>query len=196
MEMAGPKPISAMAFHPDGTALVLASGKVIRYWDARTAKLNGPAVSHDEEIVSMAFSGDGRYLVVAGQRMVGIRSYQDGVLVHSHHVGMPVFALAFSRSGDHIMAGPSLGQMDGRVWCSRSGNSRPSAGRLFSSNFAATRAGDGPWLVVRGQDKSLRVYDGKTLRSIGSAIMPSDDVRLGDARCFGVSRKMEAEWSA
>ena len=56
----------SVAFSPDGTRVVTASGdKTARVWDAAAGKTLPPALEHQAEVVSVAFSPDGTRVATA-----------------------------------------------------------------------------------------------------------------------------------
>ncbi|MEV6756657.1 helix-turn-helix domain-containing protein [Streptomyces sp. NPDC051214] len=63
----GPRPISALAYSPDGRILAVAAGATVQLWDtASTQPLGGGLLTTGDTTTSLTFSDDGRSLTVRG----------------------------------------------------------------------------------------------------------------------------------
>ncbi|MFE6844007.1 trypsin-like peptidase domain-containing protein [Streptomyces sp. NPDC057686] len=108
------KPVSSVAFRPDGH--VLATGSTdgsVRMWDVKTGNLLRTPSGHTDEVGSVAFSPDGRTLATGS--LDGTVKLWDGdtgrhrsTLPRSTY---PVHAVAFSKDGQTLATG-----IDSDVW--------------------------------------------------------------------------------
>ncbi|WP_221352298.1 hypothetical protein [Streptomyces beigongshangae] len=63
----GPRPVSALAYSPDGRILAVAGGGTVQLWDTASAQpLGDGLLTTGDTVRSLAFSGDGRTLTVRG----------------------------------------------------------------------------------------------------------------------------------
>ena len=91
-------PVLALAYSPDGRLLALASGSVLRLWDTQRGLDLGYLSGAGEQVLSVAFSADGRRVVAgSGDTLVRVWDVDSGGEVASvqSEVGFPV-AAAFS----------------------------------------------------------------------------------------------------
>jgi WD40 repeat protein len=103
----------ALAFHPAGTRLAVASvSQSIRIWDM-TVPLGGvrhlplaELVGHDEAVTSVAYSPDGRHLASGStDHTVRLWDAETGKLLGSATLDTQVKALSFSPDGRYLYTG-------------------------------------------------------------------------------------------
>ncbi|MCX4631659.1 trypsin-like peptidase domain-containing protein [Streptomyces sp. NBC_01443] len=161
------KPVSSVAFRPDGHTLATGSTDgSVRLWDAKTGKLLRTPSGHTDEVGSVAFSPDGRTLATGS--LDGTVKLWDGD-TGTHRSTLPrstypVHAVAFSRDGQTLATGSD----DSDVWLwhvatrkvrSRlSGHTAAVGSVMFTSGTLASGSKDRTvrlW-VVRDPDASIK----------------------------------------
>jgi WD40 repeat protein len=101
-------PVYAVAFSPDGTRLVTASGdRTARLWDAQAGTRLTTLPGHAGQVFSAAFSPDGTRLVTTSGEDTTVRLWdaQQGtylLALTGAHTG-PVYAAAFSPDGTRLV---------------------------------------------------------------------------------------------
>jgi len=97
----------AVAYSPDGSRILTASGHDARHWDAATQQPIGQPLRHNNDVFSVAFSPDGK-TVLTGSADNTVRLWDvperrlaEIDLVHKY----PVIAAAFSPVGDIVGTG-------------------------------------------------------------------------------------------
>ncbi|MBC7925206.1 MAG: PD40 domain-containing protein [Bryobacteraceae bacterium] len=164
--------VHGLAFSPDGQRFVSAEGGVLQLREARTGKPIGPALSTPSEgyrATSVAFSPDGERIAAGGNdktvRLWNTRSGKPMGIPFQEHDSQ-VTAVAFSPDGSLIAScsiySPVL-LSDGQSGAPR--------GRLSPGSTARSVAfsPDGRQLASGG-DKTVQLWDLKTLHPIGQAL--------------------------
>jgi WD40 repeat protein len=170
-------PVTALAFTPDGTALVSNGDRAL---DVRSAK-DGAMIRRIEcplsKITSLAFAPAGRLLAVAGGEP-GVRgevlllSWPEGMVKHRFGRDSDVVTrVAFDSAGRRLVTASA--DHSACVWALAEGDAPLEkfhlAGHSAPVLAAAFTPGDRT-LVTAGADRSLKVWstaDGKLLRSLG-----------------------------
>lgn len=152
--------VQALAFLPDGSRLVSASGdKTLRLWDWTTGELLREFVGHESRVNAAAVSADGRWLVSgSSDRTVRAWDLTDGRLRHvfEHHIDW-VGAVAIAPDGRTAISGGDDGKIawwdleTGKLLHAIKGHDRQ------ASCLAISR--DGRWLASGGGDATVRLWN-------------------------------------
>ena len=190
-------PIGAMAFTPDGSALLVAAGGTLRIHPADSAASQRELRTSLLRIQDLAFSPDGRLLAVSGgfpgtSGETQLLSWPDGGPV-SRFAGFKdvATAAAFQRQGEQIAIASADRSV---VVCSLQGDqiNTNTIHRLVNHSRAVLDVAYGPegrFLVTASADRSLKVWDapsGRLIRSLGNhteivnALAMRPPVRFGD----------------
>jgi WD40 repeat protein len=170
-------PVTALAFSPDGAALVNNGDRVVAVRSPKDAAVQRRVGCALPKITALAFSPDGRWLVAAGGDP-GLRgeamlfSWPGGVLKHrfGQHADL-ITGVAFDPTGRRLVTASA--DHDATVWSldperpptetfTLRGHSAPLLAAAFSP-------GDGS-IVTASADRSLKVWsaaEGKLQRSLG-----------------------------
>jgi WD40 repeat protein len=163
------KPVSAVAFSPDGNRIAIASGETAIIRDLVSAKTL-TLVKHDRPITAVVFSPNGELLGTASKdESAKLWDARSGSLVLSlePHKGT-VTGLAFSLDGARLAT--SSWERTLTIWDLRSGTplfTRSLEGRL---NFLWTVAfsPDGKLLATGSDDGSFQLWDAQSYRLLSS----------------------------
>jgi WD40 repeat protein len=168
----GDRPVSSVAYSPDGRVIAAADGLSVVLMDARTGKLNDRFATSGQA-TSVAFSPDGSVLATSGTGG-GVSVWSARArrpLARELAMAHPVTALAFSRSGRTLAAGAQAGPV--AVWDTRTGVRRSASspsGWVQSLAFDAS----GTRLAAAGAyGERVRVLDPRT----GDDVRPAVKVR-------------------
>jgi WD40 repeat protein len=164
-------PVLAVAWSPDGRMLALASGHLVRLWDAQRGYDLGYVGSHDEVVQSLAFTPDGKRIASGGADMQ-IRIWDVGraeeVAKAESGVGWPL-SLAYSPDGKLLAIG---GAKQALVYDATNGSLRHTLQVVDSGNVAGLQfSPDGQRLATRSA-QGIRLWamaNGKPLASITPA---------------------------
>jgi serine/threonine protein kinase len=112
----GPGPPPALAFAPDQRVLAVARSRELRWWNLERGAWEARVLSTDQEITALAYTPDGRYLVVAGKGpdvvLQRATTAQKVYTFQGHHGS--VYGLACHPNGEILATGGGDG--DVRVW--------------------------------------------------------------------------------
>ena len=167
----------AVAFSPDGKTLAAGSGKTIRLWNLETgAKPLVIENAHGREIVSIAFTPDGKALISSGYHVERIppgRRRTEGQIrfwdpntgkrlreLKSEDSPLGEFSLALSKNGTILASVHNDGI---RIWDAESGKLVRTIAEYRNRGGARTHglalSPDGAMLAVRANDHSVRLFD-------------------------------------
>ena len=174
-----PSPVTSVAFSPDGTALVAATGRQAVVWNL-AARSRPRAQSFPNDVWTVMFSPDGEDVWV-GDAAGAVRVWKLGtgeLLELDGHEGA-VSSIEFSADGRSVVTASE--DETARIWDAETGRSlaelRGHDGLVLSGVFAP----DGRTVVTGSDDDTIRTWaatpdpvraeltatDGKTLRDVG-----------------------------
>jgi len=163
-------PITAMAFRPDGSQLLVGGYHEILVWDPTTATLVARIGNTSQRILGMAFTPDGSWLAVAGgspgvSGEVRLIHFEGGNKAIAEPKALATsddvyFDVAFSPDGKRLAAAAADGSV--RVSDIPSGSER-----LKISNHAdwvtdICFSPDGKQIATASRDKTAKVFDAET----------------------------------
>jgi WD40 repeat protein len=163
----------SVAYSPDDRYIVTGSGGYgpnmerftaeVKLWDAKTGKEIRTLNGHSGEVVSVAFSPDGKR-IVSGSRDTTLKVWdaQTGQEIHTLRGHMNwVTGVAYRPDGKHIVSGSGdiLGPGELKVWDAQTGQLlhtlKGHPGQILSVAYSP----DGKWIVSGGTDNSLKIWD-------------------------------------
>ncbi len=170
-------PVTALAFSPDGSALVNNGDRAIEVRSPKDAAVQRRIECPLPKITTLAFSPDGRWLAAAGGEP-GVRgeavlfSWPDGVLKHrfGNHEDI-IASVAIDAAGRHLVTASA--DHSAKVWSLADGTPPAEALTLEGHSAAVLAAAFSPGngsVVTASADRSLKVWsvtDGKLQRSLG-----------------------------
>ncbi|MBP1693769.1 MAG: hypothetical protein H6Q37_1652, partial [Chloroflexi bacterium] len=145
-------------FSPDSARFATAGGMQPKVWDARTGNLLLTLPAQDGDVYSIAFSPDGKHLVIGGQG--GFASVWDAasgqkITDLTGHAGS-VNAILFSRDGKQVISGSVDGTV--KIWDAASGQEQLTLTRQPTQITGLSLSPDGRRLAVSSFDGAVRVY--------------------------------------
>jgi WD40 repeat protein len=145
-------------FSPDSARFATAGGLQPKVWDARTGNLLLTLPAQDGDVYSIAFSPDGKHLVIGGQG--GFASVWDAasgqkITDLTGHAGS-VNAILFSRDGKQVISGSVDGTV--KIWDAASGQEQLTLTRQPTQITGLSLSPDGRRLAVSSFDGAVRVY--------------------------------------
>ena len=169
--------IIAVSFHPKESLLATidAMGSEVRFWDLKTKRPAGSLPTADE-VQTIAFSQDGRWLVTGGH-LVTVWDWKSRTIQHRLRTNDFITRLAFSNDGKTLATAcqdRSIYLWDvatGQHRATLVGHSRPATSVAFSwdGNFLATGSADGTVLVHRAAAAPKADEKASTPESSGSS---------------------------
>jgi RNA polymerase sigma factor (sigma-70 family) len=164
--LGGDSQLVCVALSPDGK--LVAAGdparKVVNLWSAATGKLERALRTEGAQPWSVAFSPDGKALVVGGQAggsgEVTVWEVGTGKLKHTLETEKFVNAVAFSPDGRLVGAG--IGGEAVHVWDVEKGEEVVSLKGSQGGHRTVAFAPDGKTVAAGGRDGKVRLWDART----------------------------------
>jgi WD40 repeat protein len=159
-------PVLAAAASPDGARVAIVSGNSTRGgWERRLRVLDAgsrqvladtllPGFASDAVAAGIAYSGDGRHLIVTTPD--GFQGWDAGTFAPAFEI-FPGNAAGLETQPGGTLA-VTFGRGDTRIWDATTGTE---VGRIEHDGWPAARAAisaDGDWLVTTHDDGALRVW--------------------------------------
>lgn len=150
--------VLGLAFSPDGTRIVSASGNELRLWDARTGAAIGEPMAHYGPVYCVEFSPDGRRLVAG--------SHDGTVVLWDGHTGAaletmlhsgPIRCVAFSPDGLRIVSGSRDCSL--RMWNAATGTLISEQADLKGIVHCVAFSPDGQRIATGCADHSWQLLD-------------------------------------
>jgi WD40 repeat protein len=160
----------AVAISPDGRLIASEADGVVRAWDAATYHEIGAPLHLGDYAGALAFSPDGRRIVIAAQRLT-LWDVATGTEIGNPSVALEqVESVAFSPDGRRIVSTSDDTTL--RLWDGTTGQEigAPLAGDT-GPVWVAAFSPDGSRVVSGSADKTVRIWDVVTHQEIGAALI-------------------------
>lgn len=160
------QPITAVAFSPDGTQLLVGGYNEVTVWNPADGQLMRRIKNTGQRIYALAYSPDGKTLAVASGapgRLGEVRFFDpaSGELSKVlHSAADVVYDAAFSPAGDRLASASADGVL--RVYDVASGTEQLAITSHSDWVTAVSWNADGTKLASASRDKTAKVFDAKT----------------------------------
>jgi WD40 repeat protein len=164
--------VSKLVFAPDGKQLAGISGAQVRLWDVTTGKRTRLYEGHDNQILAVAFSGDGQRLATAAADST-VRVWESGSEeeLKKFTINDQQFsAVAFSPDGKSLLAGGSTNAV--HVWDLASGQEKQLLEGHKAMVVALAVAGDGATIASASVAGEIRLWDAANGKELSQAKQP------------------------
>ncbi len=165
--------VRCIAIHPSGRTIAAGcSDGCVEIWDVAKRWRKHKLKRHDGAVLSIAYSGDGQYLVTGGKD--GNKNEQGKVIVgrgkrkarpwESELLDGEIHGVAFSPDGLHFAAASYVGV--GRIWDRQTGSLRFELQGHSRQIRSITFSRDGLRLATSSGDETVRLWDARTGRPL------------------------------
>jgi WD40 repeat protein len=171
-------PVHAVAFRPDGEAIVTGSGSdqrdrggEVRLWDAASGTPRTPPLPHTGPVDAVVFTPDGQAVLALGADAVSAWDASAGTPIWERRQSKEVrFETVISRDGRSVATITEEWKV--RVWHPANGDIVPLATEIPHPGAvkAIAFSPDGKLLVTAGSDKTARLWDAATGRAVGDPL--------------------------
>jgi WD40 repeat protein len=153
--------IQDTSFSPDGNLIVTAKNTTIALWDLQ-GNLLSSAIAHDQELYSVKFHPNGKYLLTSGRDetvklwRIAEQNRQIQLVRTFKGNSTDVLSLNFSADGTHI----ALGSQDSSIQILNSdGTLELKLGGHTDGIFDVNFSPDGRYLLSASKDRTVRLWD-------------------------------------
>jgi WD40 repeat protein len=158
--------VNCAAFHPDGNLFAISTiGGLVRFAETSTGQTRGPDITHNGTSRWLAFSPDGKTLLVAARDGVALQCYD----VESHQPKGPLFASPESLA---TLCTSTVGLMSST--CGQAPLLAASSvfpGRPYRANlYFAAYSADGERVLTAAQENNASLWEAKTGKRIGGPL--------------------------
>lgn len=160
------------SIRPDGKYIAASLANIIKIWDAKTGQLVKNLKGHTEDVYSVAFSPDGRYIVSTSlDTTVRIWEAKTGKQVGSLKGNTEdIETASFSPDGKYIVSASEDETV--RIWDAKTGQQvgEPLSGHTRRVN-SASFSPDGRYIVSASDDNTVRIWNAKTGLQVGEPLV-------------------------
>ena len=155
--------VFAVAFSPDGTKVVTASGDgTVMLWDAATGKEIATLSGHDDSVYTVAFSRDGKRVATGSQDGTVIlwdaKTWKKTATL-SGHTGA-VYTVAFSSDGTKMATGSS--DETAILWDAKTWKKIATLPDHDDAVYTVAFSPDGTQVATGSRDKTAKLWDATT----------------------------------
>jgi len=154
--------VANVYFSPDRKLLAGSDGKTIKLWNVESGELQKTLEGHTDEVTSIHFNADGKWLVSGGHdKTVRLWNVESGELQKTleGHTGQ-ISSVQFSPDGKMLMS--ACGSYDNtvRLWdVEETKLQKTLPGRTFGPVESVHFSPDGQWLASGGYDNTVKLWN-------------------------------------
>jgi WD40 repeat protein len=159
------RPVPFAHFSRDGQLIVSAESNTAHVWDASAGRSVVILKGHDGEVVAATFSPDAKKVVTASRDGTArVWDSTTGRQLHTLEIGDQVNSVVYNFNGSQILTASKHGIAS--IWDSESGKRmkefKANALQIINARFSP----DGHWVLICSADRTARIWDVKSDRSI------------------------------